>query len=456
MLFDPFYENAPAYSGHSTGVIEIPDIIGVDAISLLQMMKSILEQAGWTAAGNFPSTGVQTALIAMMPVAAVPSVPVAPLPHPDGCSGSLFPQWIQATVNGIDYVAYDPYKYIRPLGCDTRVFYPAGLTPQETAENLAVAISTRSSFLVQYTGDVATMHQFKFTSHAPGWEADAEGIRMAGGSRFTTKGFYRLRSPVTDEGGFLEAKLQTYALWGVFGIDEDAVLGTLTPFITIKGSGGGTDDGYRQPIFNTGLYWMCATAHQFAIWSGSSSALVASLLKPDAGHPTGANGVVVYGSDSYSWLGWGATGQVTRQLHWERSFATGFGSGVNDVGPRSQEFDNNLWRDPTVLLRGLRGIPLKTATTSYPLVQSAYVLVSGDPNLHSEVQIGGRMWDMIVASDSSLFTGLIDQDGMALYDQYHWMKLATASISGDVTSSLWIKMEADGADALKRRSEEGG
>jgi len=443
MLTDPFYEDAPAYSGSSTGVIEIPELIGIDAISLLQMMKSILEEAGWTAAGNFPSTGVQSAV--QLPVA-VPPVPPRPLiPHPIGCSGSVNPQAIQASVNGVDYIAYDPYVYILPTDCADRIFYPVGLTPQDTADALAVALTVHSSFSVQYTGDVGAKHQFKFTSKAPAWEADAEPILVnGGGSHFTTKGYYTLRSETTDEGGFLEARLHSYAMNGSFGINADALVGTLTPFLRVRASGGGE---YAQAIYNSGTYSMCASKYQFAIWCDrdgrTGSELVASLLKPDAGHTTGANGAVAYGSESYSWLG--STGnftQVTRQLHWEESFATGFVSSLEDVGAHTQESDTTLWRAPTVLLRGLRGLALKT-TTGYPLVQSPYVLLSSDPNHHSEDRIGGRMWDMIVASDNALFTGLTDQNGMALYDQKHWIKLATASINGDVTSSLWIKQEAD-------------
>lgn len=455
MLTDPFYDPAPAYSPNHTGIIDIPPEIGTDAISLLSAMKRVLEQAEWTLADAEHSIGYVYGIASQFPVVVVPTVPVVPGPHPLGCDVPLAPQWVQAVFDGMQYLAYDPYTQIRPLGCEDRVYYPAGTTLEKTAENLAAGITGGGGWTVTFLGletepgmpASATKVNFKVTSSAPAWENDAKQILIGGGgAKFTSGGYYTLKSPTTDEGGFLECMLQSVAMAGVFGIDENAVFGALTPFLTVGASAGGE---YSQAIYPSGPYLMCASRHQFAIWSELSgqraSAMVASMPKPDKNHLAGANMPLVYGSESYSWRGSVPNfQQVTTQLHWDASYATGHNNTLIDMGYRTQELDLAHWRNPTLLHKGLRSMPLKTANGSAPLVTSAYTMVSADPNGQIEVQIGGRLWDMIVASDSALFTGLLDQDGMALYDSFHWQKLATATMPGDLTSSLWVKVEMGG------------
>src|SRR4029453_14953523 len=120
MSTDPINKDKPAYSENYTGLIEIDEETGLDAVALLGTIKSTLERAGWTqvGGGRLESTAQLEQVAAMMAVASIPTDARPPVEYTDACSRLIFPQWVMATVSselGTQYfVAYDPYTYFEP------------------------------------------------------------------------------------------------------------------------------------------------------------------------------------------------------------------------------------------------------------------------------------------------------------------------------------------------------
>src|SRR4030095_11004909 len=264
---------------------------------------------------------------------------------------------------------------------------------------------------------------FDFEAKDPAFKFDGIRLQGAGGSQFTSKGYYVLRSPETVSGNYLEVKLQTYAVTFA-GLSEDAVLGGLQAYITVSSSGGSGE--YGHVIYaGWGGYSMQASKHEFVIWSEGregrvGSALLVSMPRMDEGHTGGADPCIAVGSESITWFNFvSAFQQLTRALHWEHSYATGFDSSLVDMGWRSQ-VSSDLWRNPTLMHRGLRGAPL-VALNDAPLVESAYVLLSPDPNAAAESsdRIAGRLWDMIITT-----TAASGDEAMVGFDDRNWRRLS--------------------------------
>lgn len=444
MLINPFVETEPAYSANPTGVIRIDEKIGTDAVSLLLYIKLILEAAGWTEIDREPSKAKGETIRAMMPTAA-PAVPPRVLEElPDPCTQLLFPQWIQASIGDKAFTSYNPFVYMAPLNdCADRVWYPAGLTPEDTAENLAQKMTDVTPYLVQYIGNVVdpgmpflNEHmQFTLEAKEPAtFENDWMPLSI-GGSRFSSQGFIKLKSPNTPSGRYMTAKLSTMALTSL-GVDEDAVQGALTPLITIGGSGG--EGTFAQPMYPSGEYWMQASNYQFVIWNERTgregSMLLASMPRMDASHMTGADAIVAVGSESIAWFGFTQSFQeLVDRLYWTTSVASGYGNTLHEVGYRTQD-SSKQWRSPAMMLSALRGTDLRTLSET-PFVQAAYILLSPNPNIAEVDRIAGRLWDMILTTTAN--SGSTGQ-GTVMHDEQTWRRLSASASASDLSASLFV------------------
>lgn len=452
MLIDPFYHDEPAYSDQYSGLVYIKPEIGFDPVWLLDEIKAVLASAGWTTIDRDESTAKGMVLGPNMAVAVPPTDGRPPAVMTDACSRLYIPDAVVATIIGPDggqqyYIAYDPFAYVDPGTCaDGRTYFPAGITLDDSGINLASKITDTTQFDVTYTGQYVdpttgvVRLTFDWKAKPPAaYKMDNYTLQMLG-SHFTSKGYYTMQSKTTDQGFYLTCKLQLVA-WTPGGNHPDAELGIRTPFLTIA-SNGPTTQAFQHAVHANGAYWMSAGNHQFVIFPeegrGGHSTVIASLPKIDKEHPDGADPVFCVGSDSYTWQTYTSNPlKVQDHMHWEESFAGGYEGVLRDVGARTQASGTSLWRDPTMLHRGLRaGVPLLTIWNA-PLIQSAYLLSCAEPNLTTQGdRIAGRLWDMILSSSTA---GLQVEGGeMSRYDNHTWRKLSMATSSGDVNASMWI------------------
>jgi hypothetical protein len=451
MLTDPFYNSDPAYSGTSTGVFRMRS--DIDSVGLLEAIKGTLIAGGWTVTDQkSSSTGTQFRPLAYFETVVAPLEPVIPVQMgQEYCQGVFGPLWKLASVGGVTYITYDPFRQIPPQ-CDTAViYYPAGETALETAENLAAKITQTSAFLVTVTGVVsdpnmplmARQAKFEIVSKADAYENDlvTDGIWIGAGSKTTTKGYYVLKSQPMPNGGFLEAKLQMLAIGhlGAFiTIDPDAVLGEICPYITVRASAGGE---FGQPVYPGNDYNMAANNFQFVLWAQGTdrraSKMLASMLKMDKNHELNANPVLVVGSESDLMTD---HAQLTTKVHWEEGLATGFFTSMDVLGWRTQSQGTGNCRTPTMIFRGLRNMPLLTLSNT-GFAEAPYVALAESPNGSAEDRIGGRPWDMLLVNDVSAGELVSDFSGDMIYDSRRWTLLSTSTRSGDLYGSLWVKQD---------------
>ena len=438
MLTDPFLNSDPALSHLSTGIRGLPG----DTIGWLSAVRILLGDAGWEQTGRVASTATQSSYRFFFPPTAPPASPVPKVPYPGNpCTDPL----ANGTALGDTYYfPYDQYRYYKPL-CRDRIFYEMGPTPFLTAETLADEMTATSPFLVSVHGDPdGLVFEFHLETKAPGaFEFDVMLPPHIGwGSGYLSKGSYTLRSP-SYNGGWLEIQLMDRAIgWfgggGGYFVNDDAVLGSLQPYLIVRSSAMGT---YESPVYPIdGPCFGCANPYQVVVWSEGTghgaSALLASMLQMDAGHTTGVNPVLIVGSENNEPTG--DYQQLIQKQHWENALGTGYDDEIHAIGYRTggPNPDGDV-RMPGLLARGLRNRGLMTLIGTR-LASAPYILMSRDPNgvtapTDQGDYIAGRLWDMVVMSDSQETAGTI------LHNEVPYQLLSSGLRANDLRTSLWLK-----------------
>jgi hypothetical protein len=397
-------------------------------------IKNTLQDAGWSIVGVMRSTADQwryAANFATVPATATPAVKV-PLDEP--CDSPIHPMR-HATLGFDDYLSYDEYRTIPPV-CTGRVYYAAKPTTVLTAGSLMEAMMEANIFTVAMTED-GTRFLFHFTSTQPAWEFDLIPFQIGTGDLQMSGGYYLLRSQTTEDGGYLELKLQTQHVGHLGGGGTIITgIGPVTPYLTLTSSGGGH---FEQPFYPGPVrYAMHANGYQFAIWplegtGREASALFASMLKPDNNHRDAANAVLVVASETDNFIDWQ---QLNQNLHWQSAYGTGYSSNFEIVKWGTFQESTGFWKNPTFMWRGFRGTPLLNEGQA-AFAEAPYVLLSDDPNHQGKDRIGGRPWDMLLLSDGTR------EDGSIRHDGHTWRYFSYSTKPGDLTGSLWVLDEAD-------------
>jgi hypothetical protein len=441
MLIDPFLNSEPALSELSTGIWGLRG----DTVGWLSGVRTLLEDAGWDQTGRTASTAIQSSYRFFFPATSPPVPPVPKVPYPG--SPCTDPLANKTAIGGLEYYPYDQYRYHKPPPCRNRIFYPMGPTPWDTAETLAAEMTGTNPFLVTVHGDPeGLVFEFHLETKSPAaFEFDVMlPPRIGWGSGYLSMGSYTFRSPAYL-GGWLEIELMDRAVgWfggaGGYFTDDTATLGSLQPYVIVRSSAGVYESPYYPMI---GPHYGCANPYQVVLWSEATghgaSALLASMLKPDAGH-TGANPVLIVGSENneptFDYQ------QLIQKQHWENALGSGYDNEIHAIGYRTAgpNPDGDV-RSPTLLARGLRNQGLLTLVGTR-LASAPYILMSRDPNgvtapTDQGDYIAGRLWDMVVMSDSQ------ENAGTILHNGVQYQLLSSGLRANDLRTSLWLKQTED-------------
>jgi hypothetical protein len=463
MLIDPFYNPKPAYSDFATGVLplkgeELPGF--TTAVALCQDIRGLLERAGWTTVDAKKSEVSQSRPGMALPTTTLPTGPVEFFEMPlEYCNtGRLTPVQYTAGIGPFVFLPYDPFREIAPAcsACSSKyIFYPMGITREETAMALAGAIDATCKFQGAYMGMTVDpsipvggdSYKIKITAlEADAYELDsptAWPVGIGGGILTTHSGYYVMRSkPYNVTGDCLECKIQTRIVGHLGGFVILDGLGQLECWLTISAANAGS---YSQAMYHGPEYAGQAGEFQFVVWrtgpgmSGregrAPSLILASMPKMDVGHhETGANAVVVIGSEgpdlNQNML------QLITQLNWPQSVASGFDSTMDALGYQTQSAANVL-RTPAMMFRGLRGVRM-TTREDQPLAQAPYILMSYSPNGVEPDLIGGKLWDMVVMSDAYTGPEAASNETAIQHDGQAWTRVSNETNTSSLFGSMWV------------------
>lgn len=457
MLIDPFLVTDPPYSEQCSGVRELQPGTAID---WLKQIKACFELAGWTQTGRVPSNLTQEIWPVLMGFTTPPIPPVVPGVIADPCEGSTWGYLgtLRQGTHTTYFMPYDPYRYLAPDNslCDARVWFPLGLTYRDTAENLAIAMTDNSPFDVVVRQDSPT-DNFHFDYTAKGevaWEYDESYPMIGWGESQPDGGSYTYKSR-TLNGCYLTVKLMDsmtlcFRPGGTISMQVPASIGELQPWLHIKSSGSLLDKQWESVFWVPTHCWFHGNPYQFVIWTDEEgrfkSSILASMPFMDTPHFTKANPVLIVASENYDMHV--DYQQLMTKLHWEDSVGSGFDSQLHftTLENRSSAGPNpdNHFRTPMAIFRGLRDAPLLTLSET-ALTQPAYVMVSedptGQPSGEQQDWIAGRLWDMVVLTDT-----VLNVDSHSVMSGKHWQVISTSARPYDLRGSLWVTHDSVGVD----------
>lgn len=488
MLTDPQFEPAPVLSdAHVRLSIEM----ATDVADLAGKLSGVLGGGGWTllpiGGGNSAQSEVHMSKLASfwwinMPAPVDPDYVRTP-------AGFSWFSWQRLYFDNIMFAAYDANWEI-PGTVDTVyvagagvgglrvVWYPAGDTHLETAQNFVLAaadVSTRLKIeMVNDTGTLGIFGTYDFRI----WPIDGnvtfelDGVSMRTpvgdfvaptfyGPEFMTGGFriYQSQPIVVEadeetgeegytEGDTLMAKIRTVYWHPVYGnIGPDITLGMTRVELTVWGENG-TD--HYENIIHYGPFEAHANKHQFVLWGGTGydaqSQIIASLLKSHKNHRLGASPILVVGSEStMNRIALPVYTPWRDRMYWYDGFAEGFGSSTHMLLPATKYSGYVPGAHPIIMVRGLQGTTLSTRFGK-PIACAPWVVLSTSPYSGDSGAIGGKLWDML------LLSGQPDRDdfdydatgGALMFEGVRYESLAKNGgvdtlLHRDIACTLWIR-----------------